>query len=452
MNNKKLNQQKYGKHNRAFYKLSRRHPETIFHNLYKGFDSTEYLIECFESLNPKVVGPDGITIEIYRKDLDKNISILAQRVRDGYVPSTETLKCQKELKGKLQTFEISPMNERMLHMAISMRLNAIFDPVFSPLSYAFRKGYGVHRMIADIDKLRDRVPYGSIAKADIHGYYSSITRVQAEECLRRKISDEKFIKLTLDLAFLDRDKGLVCGSSISPVISNIVGHYLLDEAFEKICLNYRENCLEFKERNIDCRMLRYADDLFFISNHPDWAWHMQVALELEIEKYGFQYNEFKTEVQPFGYKIEKAITLISYMEITNVSYISSILGFSLGNYSYIDMDGSEKLKSHICYPTKKQKEHGDQILDFFKSGFDMLPSTLLGSKLVESTYSVLRDTRRVIKRKIQYYTCSNILVLEAFLRELAKAIKDYVMSKGLRLEVADRIIQNSGIQDLMSYA
>jgi len=103
--------------------------------------------------------------------------------------------------------------------------------------------------------------FGYIVEADIKGYFDNIAHDKLLKMLEQRINDRSFMRLItkwLKAGILEPDgyvkhpvTGTPQGGNVSPILSNIYLHIVLDEWFEDVVKP------RMKGRAIMCR---YADD------------------------------------------------------------------------------------------------------------------------------------------------------------------------------------------------
>ena len=138
-------------------------------------------------------------------------------------------------------------------------LTPIYEEEFLGISYGFRPGKGAHSAL-------DALAYGIrhrkvnwILDADIRAYFDTIDRRKLIKLLEKRIGDKRVIRLIQrwfksgvleDGAWSDSGLGTAQGAIISPILSNIYLHYVLDLWFH----HWR------RQARGDVIMIRYADD------------------------------------------------------------------------------------------------------------------------------------------------------------------------------------------------
>jgi group II intron reverse transcriptase/maturase len=139
-----------------------------------------------------------------------------------------------------------------------------------------------------------------ILDADIKGYFDSIRRDILREFLRKKMNDGtiiRFIGKWLNAGVLEEGKwtcsetGTPQGGVISPVLSNVFLHYVLDEWFEQ----------EVKPRMKGrCFLIRFADDFVIGFELESDARRVMAVLPKRFARFGLTIHPTKTKLIEFG--------------------------------------------------------------------------------------------------------------------------------------------------------
>ena len=153
------------------------------------------------------------------------------------------------------------MEDKLLQVAATRLLEAIYEQDFLPCSYGYRPGVGA---LDAVDKLTVKLQFGHyhyVVEADIKGFFDNMDHDWLIRMLAERIDDRAFLGLIrkwlragiLDTtgAILHPVTGTPQGGVVSPVLSNVYLHYVLDLWFEKVI---KPQC-----RGEAC-LLRYADD------------------------------------------------------------------------------------------------------------------------------------------------------------------------------------------------
>ena len=95
---------------------------------------------------------------------------------------------------KPRMISAAPFRDRVVHHAVTTVLEPVFEPRFTPFSFASRKGFGQHKALCLAREACGRYPY--VLKCDIRKYFPSTDHQILKELLARAIK----CRPTLDLA------------------------------------------------------------------------------------------------------------------------------------------------------------------------------------------------------------------------------------------------------------
>lgn len=278
-------------------------PDTVFNNVGYALD-LDLLRESYRLLGAKkAVGIDGVTKAAYGAKLEDNLQDLLARIRrNAYKPQASKLVEIPKEDGSTRPLAISCLEDKIVQMAVSKILTAIFEPTFLPCSYGFREGINAHGALRALMKHNDNKPDGITIEIDLRKYFNSIPHEHLQGILREKISDKRFLKLVEKLirspilvngkAALNRI-GCPQGSVISPILANIYLHHVTDSWFDRIKRSHLEGRAD---------MVRFADDMVFVFQKKADAEKFYKALPKRLEKYGLKLHEEKSSVIRSGSK------------------------------------------------------------------------------------------------------------------------------------------------------
>jgi group II intron reverse transcriptase/maturase len=260
------------------------------------------LNRAFENLNKNAsAGVDGVTHKEYQKDAWGNILKLhnrlknkqyrAQPLRRTYIPKEN---------GKQRPISIPSLEDKIVQGATVELLNAIYEQDFLNCSYGFRPGRGQHDALDEIDRIIFRQPISYVLEADITGYFDSIVREKLMELIEKRVRDGSILRLIrkwINLGYIDEGQLLLTetgtgqGQIISPLLSNIYLHYVLDEWFE----NEVKPLLKGEAYEI-----RYADDFILCFQYREDAERVLRVLSKRFAKFGLSLHPEKTRLIEFG--------------------------------------------------------------------------------------------------------------------------------------------------------
>ncbi len=276
-------------------------PEMQFTTLAHLIDE-EFLREAFGHIKKKAAaGVDGVTAEKFARELDANIASLYQRMRSGRykAPPVRRIWLEKG-DGKQRPIGIPALEDKILQRAVVMLLERIYEQVFHDCSHGFRPKRSPHHALREIRENCMNMGINWILDADIKGYFDSIQHDLLREFLHKKMNDGtiiRFIGKWLNAGVLEEGKwsssdiGTPQGGVISPLLSNIFLHYVLDEWFEQ----------EIKPRlKGRCFLARFADDFVIGLELESDARKVMEVLPKRFTRFGLTIHPTKTKLIEFG--------------------------------------------------------------------------------------------------------------------------------------------------------
>jgi len=251
-------------------------------------------------------GADGVTIGEFEAELDANLERLHRELRERtYRPqAVRRLEIPKRgAPGKTRPLGIPSVYDRVCQQALVNRLEPIFERVFDPSSFGYRKG----RKTADaLTKIWREVEAGSewIVDADLKDYFGSVDHEKLLALIGKQIADGRVLKLIQQMLTagyeekgqrFETPQGTPQGGVISPLLSNI-----LLTPFDK----------EMRQQGY--RLTRWADDWVVTCRTRAEAEHALARAEKILETLGVTLNREKTRIahiaQGFeflGFKIQR---------------------------------------------------------------------------------------------------------------------------------------------------
>jgi len=262
----------------------------------------EFLRDCYESLNRnKAVGIDRVSWKEYGENLAENLERLVQQLkrksykpkpaRRVYIPKNETEK---------RPLGISALENKIVERGLTYILESIYKQDFLNCSYGFRRGRSAHQALKQVNDLVMCQPVNHIVEADIKGFFDNVSHEHLMEFIRIRIRDttlldliERFLKAGyVDAGLLvTTEEGTPQGSILSPMLSNIFLHYVLDTWYEKLVKPHVRGY---------CELVRYADDFICLVRYVDDARRIERGLHNRFNKYGLALHPTKTRRMSFG--------------------------------------------------------------------------------------------------------------------------------------------------------
>lgn len=393
-------------------KRARFRKDTVFNNIASAVD-LDLLRESYQMLDgKKATGMDNVTKAAYGINLEDNLQNLLARIRrNAYKPQASRLVEIPKEDGTTRPLAISCFEDKIVQHAVARMLMAIFEPEFLPCSYGYREGTNAHEALRALMKHSNNNPDGATIEIDLRKYFNSIPHVNLQSILREKISDKYFLKLAEKLirapiwangkAELNR-VGCPQGSIISPILSNIYLHHVIDSWFKEISKTHMAGRAE---------EVRFADDMVFVFQFKEDAEKFYAVLPKRLEKYGLTLHEEKSSIIPSGSKAAKAADLRQER---------------LPTYKFLGF---------LCYWGKSRK--GDWWRLKFKSRSDRFTGKLKGLRaylkgnLNEETHTVLERAKKVVIGWVNYNAISdNQRKVNSFIYQTRRILFGWINRKG----------------------
>jgi len=287
---------------------ARREPRCRFTSLAHLLDEG-FLRDCYFKLGrERASGIDGVTWREYGERLDENLKDLVARMKaKRYRPQpAKRVYIPKDEHSK-RPLGLPAVEDKIVQKGIARILEAIYEADFLDCSYGFRPKRSCHQALKVVDKTIMSKPVNHINEADIKGFFDNVSHSWMMEFLQVRIGDPSFLLLIrrfLKAGYIDADmlvateRGTPQGGNLSPVLSNIFLHYVLDLWFEKI--------VKPQAMGI-CHLVRYADDFICMVQYADDAQNIKRALQERFARFELELHPDKTGVISFGrYERENA--------------------------------------------------------------------------------------------------------------------------------------------------
>jgi retron-type reverse transcriptase len=220
---------------------AKRYPAMVFDNVCHVIDQ-EFLLEAYrQTCKNSALGTDQVTAQQYAEHLDDNRRDLYERLRDNrYVaPPVERVWIEKD-DGKQRPIGKPCFEDKSVQRAVVRILEAIFEPECHGFSHGFRKGHSPHPALHELREQCRTWHIAWIVDADVRGCFDNLDWGHLREFLQQRVRDGGIVRLlgkwlhagVLEAGALSYpDKGTPQGGVISPMVSNIFLHRVLDEWF-----------------------------------------------------------------------------------------------------------------------------------------------------------------------------------------------------------------------------
>ena len=245
---------------------------------------------------------DGQTAAEYAAHLAENLQALENRAKSGtyrappvkrvYIPKGPNSSEKRPIG--IPTFE-----DKVLQRAVVMVLELIYEQDFLDCSYGFRPGRSAHQALHALWQQLMQMGGGWVLDVDIRKFFDTLDHAHLRALIQRRVRDGVLLRLIdkwLSAGVLDGgvrsypETGSPQGGVISPLLSNIFLHYVLDEWFEQVVTP------RLRGR---ASLVRYADDFIMAFASESDARRVLEVLPKRLCKYGLMIHPEKSRLVRF---------------------------------------------------------------------------------------------------------------------------------------------------------
>jgi group II intron reverse transcriptase/maturase len=261
----------------------------------------QLLLESYYALKRRAApGVDGMTWQEYGIRLEDRIQDLHGRVHRGaYRAMPSKRRWIPKSNGKQRPLGIAAVEDKVVQQAVVTVLNAIYEEDFRGYSYGFRPGRAQHMALDALYVAILREPVNWILDLDLKSFFDNISHEKLIELIEKRIADRRILRLIQkwlkagvmeDGEWYETETGTPQGAVISPLLSNVYLHYVLDQWSDQ----WRQKA---KGR---ITIIRYADDAILGFQYESEAKCYLRNLKEHLRQYGLELNEDKTRLIRFG--------------------------------------------------------------------------------------------------------------------------------------------------------
>ena len=187
----------------------------------------------------------------------------------------------------------------MLERAVVMLLEPIYEGDFLDCSYGFRPKRSAQQALGEIRGALMEMGGGWVLDVDIRKYFDTIPHALLQQILRKRVKDKVIVRLVgkwlkagvwEDGVIHANEEGTPQGGVISPMLSNIYLHEVLDRWF------HGQIVPGLKGR---AHLVRFADDFVMILERREEAEALLRLLPERFAQYGLTIHPEKTRLVDF---------------------------------------------------------------------------------------------------------------------------------------------------------
>jgi len=246
-------------------------------------------------------GIDGQTVAEYGENLTDNLRDLIDRAKSGryQAPPVKRVYIPKNAKED-RPIGLPTVEDKILQRAVAMILEPIYEQEFLPFSFGFRPGRSPHQALEYLREQCFEQKVQWVLEVDLRKFFDTVDHRKMKELLGRRVHDGVIARLIakwLKAGVWEKgqvsypEEGTPQGGVISPILSNIYLHEVLDQWFVQ---SVQPAC---GGRSF---MVRFADDFVMGFERLEDALKVQRVLPKRFARYGLKINEEKTRLVRFG--------------------------------------------------------------------------------------------------------------------------------------------------------
>jgi group II intron reverse transcriptase/maturase len=281
--------------------LARRDKSVRFTQLLQHISPARLALHFTQLNKGAAPGVDGVYWADYQENLKGNTLRLYDKLMNGSYRALPARRVDIP-KGPDSTrpLGIVAIEDKVVQHTVADILQRIYEEDFLGFSYGFRPGRGCHDALDALAVAIESKKVNWILDADIQGFFNSISHEHLISFLERRVGDPRILRLIRkwlragileDGQLKSTDVGTQQGGVISPLLSNIFLHYVLDEWVQE----WRTS------REVgEVVIVRYADDFVMGFQYEAQAKFVLAQLKKRFKEYGLTLHPEKTRLIEFG--------------------------------------------------------------------------------------------------------------------------------------------------------
>jgi RNA-directed DNA polymerase len=282
--------------------LAKQSPQMAFTSLAYLMD-IDWLKEAYRRTRKNgAVGVDGVTAAEYEQDLEGNLQRLLDRAKSGTYRAPPVRRVHIPKGGsstETRPIGIPTLEDKVLQRAVVMLLEPIYEQDFLDCSYGFRPRRSAHQALKSFRSQLMNCRGGYVLEVDIRKFFDNLDHGHLRRFLQHRVRDGVLLRLIgkwLKAGVMEDgsvsypDSGSPQGGVVSPLLSNVFLHYVLDLWFEQ----------DVKPRlRSHAFLIRFADDFVIGFRDGRDARRVMEVIPKRFGKYGLTIHPTKSRLVPF---------------------------------------------------------------------------------------------------------------------------------------------------------
>jgi group II intron reverse transcriptase/maturase len=258
-------------------KKSEENSKEVFNRLYRNLYNVDMFKVAYANIysheGNMTPGSDGETIDGFSLELVERL--IDELRQEKYFPRPVRRTYIPKKNGKKRPLGIPAFRDKLVQEVVRMMLEAIYDPIFSDASHAYRQDKSCHTALHQIKKTGRGTSW--VVEGDIEGFFDNIEHGILLRLLGNKINDGRFIELIrrfLKAGYMEFNRvkrslsGTPQGGIISPILANIYLHEF-DTFMNLLELKHRKG--DARARNREYMRLNYSRHIQYHKGNVDEA-------------------------------------------------------------------------------------------------------------------------------------------------------------------------------------
>lgn len=201
-----------------------------YDRLYRNLFNREFFFQAYQNIYANqgnmTAGTDGRTVDAMSTErIDRLIETLKD---ESYQPKPSRRTYIPKKNGKLRPLGIPSIDDKLVQEVVRMLLESIYEGSFADTSHGFRPNRSCHTALRMIQNRFTRCKW--FVEGDIKGFFDNIDHAVMIDILRKRIKDERFLRLIrkfLNAGYMENNwlhqsySGTPQGGIISPILANI---------------------------------------------------------------------------------------------------------------------------------------------------------------------------------------------------------------------------------------